>query len=177
MYKSYGDYNESYASSQEEIPSKKYSYDLMSSEDFHKVLPRVEVILVDAWAPWCQPCKTLSVKFEQLGDKFSSFLENKRLLLLKDNIDEEENSHHRSLVEVVPTFFVYVRGALQHVWTGVDFSQVESFLSQYFSQSNHHLPQTTATSFPMGMTSRQSPSNSIPSQIKKNIHYPPKNIG
>lgn len=170
MYKSYGNYHSSVDA--HEPPTQKYSYDLMSGKDFEQALQRVEVIVVDAWAPWCQPCKKLSARFEQLGEKFHSFLEAKRLLLLKDNIDDEDTSYHRLSVKVVPTFFVYIRGKLHHVWTGIDFKQVEDFLVSYFLQTT---PPVSSPSVDQSHYHQQQPSQALP-QIKKNIHYPPKNI-
>jgi thioredoxin 1 len=169
MYKSYGEYHQSYPLPANELePNKKYSYDLMSGNDLKAVLDKVEIILVDAWAPWCQPCKKAGQKFEALGQKFESFLQQKRLLLLKDNIDDEENSHHRPLVEVVPTFFIYVQGKLKDMVTGLDFDRLESFLTDYFQ----HVPTPLSPSTP------QTPvqvNRSMP-QIKQQVHYPPKNI-
>ena len=166
MYQSYGDYNQSYPLPANEMaPGKKYSYDLMDGKDLQAVLDKVEIILVDAWAPWCQPCKKAGQKFEALGQKFETFVEQKRLLLLKDNIDEE-TSYHRELVEVVPTFFIYVRGKLQDVLTGVDFDKLEQFLARYFQ---HTPPPTPPTPLPVEVN------RSMP-QIKQQVHYPPKNM-
>lgn len=170
MYKSYGAYNDAPPTSSVNQLSdvKKYSYDLMSSADLQKVLHQVEVIVVDAWAPWCQPCKKAGIKFELLGEKFRSFIEQKKLLLLKDNIDNEDNSYHRQLVEVVPTFFVYIQGKLVDVVTGVDFERLESILIQHF----HYTPQSQQTDTAYH---GQGPQRSMP-QIKKAIQYPPKNM-
>ena len=90
MYQTYGSYNQSYPAANETQPTKKYSYDLVDGKDLMAVLDTVEIILVDAWAPWCQPCKKAGQKFEALGQKFEPFIEQKRLLLLKDNIDQED---------------------------------------------------------------------------------------
>ena len=168
MYKSYGDYNQSYPlPAKDEAPAVKYSFDLMSGNDLKAVLDKVEVILVDAWAPWCQPCKRAGEKFELLGQKFQSFIQEKRLLLLKDNIDQEETSYHRNLVEVVPTFFIYAQGKLQQVVTGVDFEQLENFLIEYFQ---HTPPPTPPPSPHPNEVNRSMP------QIKQKVHYPPKNM-
>lgn len=167
MYKSYGDYNQSYPLPADDTPAVKHSFDLMSGQDLKAVLDKVEIILVDAWAPWCQPCKQAGKKFEALGQKFEPFLQSKRLLLLKDNIDQEETSYHRNLVEVVPTFFVYVRGELKEVLTGIDFDRLEQFMVEYFQ---HTPPPPTPTTPHPDEIHRSMP------QIKQKVHYPPKNM-
>jgi len=176
MYKNYGDYNQAYPKLEEEILSQKYSYDLLSGSDLKMVLEKQEpeCVIVYAWAPWCNPCKRASLKYERLGEKFQSFIETKQLLLLKDNIDLEETSHHRPMVDVVPSFFVYIRGNLQTIFTGVDFDKLEDLISQYFSypSSEMFLPTKHSTSPPP----LPLPSSNARPQIKKSMFYPPKNM-
>ena len=167
MYKNYGDYNQSYPMPPSEEVTVKHSFDLMSGQDLKAVLGQVEIIIVDAWAPWCQPCKKAGQKFEALGEKFQRFIREKRLLLLKDNIDNEETSYHRNLVEVVPTFFLYVQGQLKEVITGVDFDHLENFLMEYFQ----HTPPPPAPVTPHPNEFHRS----MP-QIKQKTSYPPKNM-
>jgi thioredoxin-like negative regulator of GroEL len=138
----------------------------MSPKDLEVVLDKIEVIIVDAWAPWCQPCKTIGVKFEALGDRFESFIQQKRLLLLKDNIDNEEASYHRSLVDVVPTFFIYVGGKVVDVLTGVDFDRLEDFLENYF--------QAPAPAHPTAHPAEQA--RSMPQIKQSRATYVPKNM-
>ena len=168
MYKNYGEYNQAYAP-ETKHPQRKHSFDLMSAKDLEVVLDKIEVIIVDAWAPWCQPCKTIGVKFEALGDRFESFIQQKRLLFLKDNIDNEEASYHRSLVDVVPTFFIYVRGKVVDVLTGVDFDRLEEFLENYFQQ-HPPTPSTTTTQQTGGET------RSMPQIKQSRASYVPKNM-
>jgi thioredoxin-like negative regulator of GroEL len=155
------------------------------------------VIIVDAWAPWCRPCKTASQKFEALGEKCLQYIETKRLLLLKDNIDNEDTSHHRSMVDVVPTFFVYIKGQLATMFTGVDFDRLLAYIVQYFAtypeaqslpqeQEMYQMtPQNNSQEHRreqgreqgQGQGQGREPSVRSMPQIKQNtIQYPPKNI-
>lgn len=59
-------------------------------------------------------------------------MDENRLLLLKDNIEEEESIHKKD-VNVVPTFFVYVKGQLTKVFTGVEFKELEGSVANYFA--------------------------------------------
>ena len=73
-------------------------------------LKKHRVVVVDAWAKWCQPCVQLKPRFEALAMKYkdSPFFE-----FFTDDIDEE-NSPHVNKVTAVPSFFVYTDGDLQH---------------------------------------------------------------
>jgi len=195
MYRNYDNYAQ-YPPDNEEVV-RKYSYDLMSSDDMRHALNKVEVIIVDAWAPWCRPCKTASQKFEALGEKCLQYIETKRLLLLKDNIDNEDTSHHRSMVDVVPTFFVYIKGQLATMFTGVDFDRLLAYIVQYFATypeaqslpqeqemyqmtpQNNSQEQRREQGREQGQGQGQGREPSVRSmpQIKQNtIQYPPKNI-
>jgi thioredoxin 1 len=115
----------------ERPPQERISYDLTDTRAFKTAQSHFDVVIVDAYADWCTPCKQLSPRFEQLGHDHRKYINNKKLLLLKDNIDNED-SFHKNDVNVVPTFFVYIRGKLTKVFTGVEFEELEKFVKQYF---------------------------------------------
>lgn len=139
MYASYENYNTAPEKKREQSqrpPEKemeRVSYDLVDAEPLQKAKGVYEVIVVYAWAEWCNPCKAIAPKFEMLGHKMIKYLQSNQLLLLKDNI-ETETSIHREHVNVIPTFFVYVRGEVVEIFTGVDFDKLEGFLSNYFQE-------------------------------------------
>lgn len=127
-YASYKNYHHHHGmTTPAEEDGQRISYDLMDRKTFDLALQRFEIVVVDAWAEWCTPCKQLSQHYEQIGKSLKSYVDAKRLLLLKDNI-ENEHSVHRNDVHVIPTFFVYIRGRLAKVFTGVEFNDFEQYL-------------------------------------------------
>jgi hypothetical protein len=138
MYASYDNYNQE-QQTQKDVP--RISYDITNPAFFNSALPDYEMIVVKAWASWCMPCKTTAPMYEALGHRLKDYVQQDRLLLLKDNIDNED-SIHKEHVSVVPTYFVYVRGKIEKVYTGVDFEEFESFVMSHFARK---MSEATAT--------------------------------
>lgn len=74
---------------------------------------RTQPILVDFWASWCAPCKTLKPVLEQLAQDYGG-----AFLLAKVDIDKEQAlaSHHG--VRSVPTVLLYKDGRPVDGFTG-----------------------------------------------------------
>lgn len=62
-------------------------------------------IIVDFWAPWCQPCRTLGPILEKLVNEAGG-----KLVLAKVNIDEEQELAGAFGVQSIPTVFAVYEG-------------------------------------------------------------------
>jgi thioredoxin 2 len=70
--------------------------------DYEAVVEKSSVpVLVDLWAPWCGPCRTVSPALEQLATERAGSLK-----LVKVNVDKAPQISQRFEVQAVPTLLI-----------------------------------------------------------------------
>lgn len=70
--------------------------------NFAEVVEKSPVpVLVDLWAPWCRPCRTVSPALEQLATERAGTLK-----LVKINVDSAPQLSNRFAVQAVPTLMI-----------------------------------------------------------------------
>ncbi len=78
----------------------------ITTDEFNEILKNEsKLIIVDTWAPWCGPCKSIEPLFEQLAEKHS---QNMRFVRM--NMDEEYTFAQRYMVQSLPTFIIFKEG-------------------------------------------------------------------
>ena len=63
-------------------------------------------IVVDLWAPWCGPCRTVAPELERLAAERAGTLR-----IVKVNVDDSPAVSARLGVQGIPTMLLYVDGA------------------------------------------------------------------
>ena len=80
----------------------------ISDVDFeNKVLKSSVPVLVDFWAEWCNPCKALALKLDQIAEEYSD-----RLIIAKVDIDQNKESPAKYGVRGVPTIILFKEGQI-----------------------------------------------------------------
>lgn len=73
--------------------------------DFDETVTRNRVVVMDFWAPWCQPCLRIAPIMNELSRELSG-----RALFTKLNIDENPRVPMRFHVRSIPTIMIFKEG-------------------------------------------------------------------
>jgi thioredoxin 2 len=78
----------------------------LTASNFNKHISRSEVpVLVDFWAPWCGPCKTMAPQFEQAAAQLEP-----RIRLAKVNTESEQMLGAQFGIRSIPTLALFKDG-------------------------------------------------------------------
>ena len=70
-----------------------------------EVLHSDKLVMVDFWATWCGPCKTLSPTIDKLSIDYAD-----KLKIGKVDVDENSNTSENMVIRSVPTIMFFKNG-------------------------------------------------------------------
>ena len=79
-----------------------------------EILKSTVPVLLDFWAPWCSPCKTIAPFIDELAAEYKG-----RLKVGKVNVDDEGDLAARHSVVSIPTLVIYKNGNIANLSSGV----------------------------------------------------------
>ena len=95
--------------------------------DFELQILKSEVpVLVDFWAAWCGPCRTVGPVVEELADEYAG-----KVKMAKINVDENNQTPKRYGVRGIPTLMLFKDGqVVDQIVGAVPKSRIEELLSK-----------------------------------------------
>ena len=89
-------------------------------------------IIVDFWAPWCEPCKQITPILEQLITSFKG-----KVKLVKINIDENQQLAQQLNIQSVPTIMAFYEGQPINGFAGLKSpEEIQAFFQEVISTSS-----------------------------------------
>ena len=85
----------------------------ITDENFEtEVLKAAKPTLVDFWAEWCGPCKSMHPIFTRMAKKY------KRIRFARVNVDNAQDIAMKYGVQSIPTFIMFKNGEIANTMVG-----------------------------------------------------------
>ena len=80
----------------------------------NEVLKSTVPVLVDFWAPWCGPCRSIAPHVEALGEAYTG-----KLKVAKVNVDQNQQVAGQFGIRGIPAILVFKNGEIANQLTGM----------------------------------------------------------
>ena len=84
----------------------------LNSSNFDDALSKNKLLLVDFWAEWCGPCKSMHPIFSRMAKKYG------RIRFARVNIDNSQDIAMKFNVKSIPTFIMFKDGEIVQQMVG-----------------------------------------------------------
>ncbi|EPG3451924.1 thioredoxin [Klebsiella michiganensis] len=87
--------------------------ELSAAEFTAEVLESAVPVLIDFWAPWCSPCRSVAPVIDALAQEHVG-----KLAVYKVNIDEQPDLASQHGIRSIPFFKIFVKGESVREFSG-----------------------------------------------------------
>ncbi len=84
----------------------------LTSQNFNQEIANNDLLLVDFWAEWCGPCKSMHPIFTRMAKKY------KQVRFARVNVDNAQDIAMRYGVQSIPTFIMFKNGEIANQMVG-----------------------------------------------------------
>lgn len=102
-------------------------YDQTSNVSLEAMLSQYEYVIVDFWAPWCNPCWRLSAELEKVATK------KNKIHIIKVDVDKNSAISQKYNVSSLPTLLFFKNGVFVAKEIGFKSEKaLQSLIKKYF---------------------------------------------
>ena len=80
---------------------------VVTDENFEETIKKYPNVVVDCWAPWCGPCRSLSPTIDAMAKDYTG-----KVVFTKLNTDENINVASKFRIMSIPTLLYFKNGSL-----------------------------------------------------------------
>jgi len=91
---------------QQSNPKKEPGVTDLNETNFDQTISAESPTLVDFWAEWCGPCKSMHPVFDSISKKYPN------VKFARVNVDSNQNISMRFAVQSIPTFIMFKSGQI-----------------------------------------------------------------
>ena len=84
----------------------------LTCHNFNQEISNNELMLVDFWAEWCGPCKSMHPVFTRMAKKY------KQVRFARVNVDDVQDIAMKYSVQSIPTFIMFKNGEIVNRMVG-----------------------------------------------------------
>jgi len=84
-----------------------------------------KLLLVDFYATWCGPCKTIAPKIVAMADEMKDFC-----LFAKVDVDENEETAEKYEIQAMPTFLIFANGMKVDSMAGANETKIREMINK-----------------------------------------------
>ena len=84
----------------------------LDSSNFHDAVSQNNLLLVDFWAEWCGPCKSMHPIFTRMAKKYD------QVRFARVNVDNSQDVAKKFNVQSIPTFIMFKNGQVAQQMVG-----------------------------------------------------------
>ena len=84
----------------------------LTSQNFNQEMKNNDLLLVDFWAEWCGPCKSMHPIFTRMEKKY------KRIRFARVNVDNAQDIAMKYGVQSIQTFIMFKNGEIANTMVG-----------------------------------------------------------